>query len=108
MKSLSFTLATYHVKQDKQAEFVKCWRKLADVFAGLERPPYWGTLIQSRTQPQLFHSFGPWENPDDIAAMRANAGAAAAFGAVMACCEEMTPGDYAVVEHVRVQNGGDP
>lgn len=108
MNTLPFTLATYRVRNGKEAEFVDRWTALAEVFADLDRPPFWGTLIRNRSQPDLFHSFGPWESPDDIVAMRSNARAAAAFQAVRECCDEMTPGDYAVVRHVRVRSGGNP
>lgn len=106
MKSLPFTLATYRVKPGKEEDFIERWQKLADTFSSLENPPFWGTLIRSKTSRNLFHSFGPWEKPEDVAAMRSNADAGAAFQAIHELCDELTPDDYEVVLHVRVRNGG--
>lgn len=104
MKSLPFTLATYRVKPGSEEDFVDRWRLLADTFSALENPPYWGTLIRSRTDPSLFHSFGPWERFEDVAAMRSNPDAGAAFGAIRELCDELTPDDYEVVIHVHVRD----
>lgn len=36
----------------REAEFVAAWRELSDVFARLERPPLYGTLLRPvRTVP---------------------------------------------------------
>ena len=107
MKSLPFTLATYRVKPGREDEFIERWRDLADSFASLARPPYWGTLIRSHADRSLFHSFGPWESAADDAAMRSDAAATAAFRTLYELCEELTPDDYEVVLHLRVRDGGD-
>jgi hypothetical protein len=99
----AYTLATYKVFPSKEAEFIAAWNDLAATFSSLPRPPYWGTLIRSTTDPTLFHSFGPWESASDVAAMRADAKAAAAFQTIAALCREMTPGNYEVVTHVKVR-----
>lgn len=107
MKSLPFTLATYRVTPGKEDEFIERWQELADTFSSLAKPPFWGTLIRSQTSRNLFHSFGPWETADDVAAMRSSADTGAAFQAIHEVCEELTPDDYEVVLHVRVRPGGD-
>lgn len=107
MKSLPFTLATYHVKPGFEDVFIERWQLLADTFSDLGSPPFWGTLIRSKTNPNLFHSFGPWEKPEDVAAMRSSEKANAAFGAIHDVCDELAPDDYDVVLHVRVRPGGD-
>jgi quinol monooxygenase YgiN len=107
MKSLPFTLATYRVKPGKEDDFLECWRGLAETFSSLENPPFWGTLIRSKTTPSLFHSFGPWEKAADVEAMRSNPDAGAAFQTIHELCDEMTPDDCEVVIHVRVRKGGD-
>lgn len=100
----AYTLATYKVVPGKEAEFIKVWKDLATTFSSLPNPPYWGTLIRSTVDPSLFHSFGPWENANDVAAMRNNASAAAAFQAIQDVCVEVTPGDYEIVMHVAVRD----
>lgn len=99
----AFTLATYRVLPGKEVPFVAAWNRLAETFSALPRPPYWGTLIRSTRDPGLFHSFGPWETADDIAAMRTDPAALACFKEIAALCEEMTPGDYEIVTHVAVR-----
>jgi quinol monooxygenase YgiN len=92
------------VRPGKEEEFLAAWRKLADTFSSLPSPAYWGTLIRSTTQPRLFHSFGPWKSTHDVKAMRGNPEASAAFKSISECCEEMMPGDYEEVIHVRVRD----
>lgn len=108
MEAYAYTLATYRVKAGKEDEFKECWHRLAQTFSSLPDAPYWGTLIRSRSEPRLFHSFGPWEKAEHVAAMRANEKARAAFAELGKFCEEMTPGDYEVVRHVRARPGANP
>lgn len=107
MESLPFTLATYHVKTGFEDVFVERWKQLADVISSLESPPFWGTLIRSKSHPNVFHSFGPWEKSEDVADMRSNESVAAAFDAIHQVCDDLAPDDYDVVLHVRVRSGGD-
>jgi hypothetical protein len=99
----SYTLASYKVKPGCEDQFMRAWNDLASTFSSLPNPPYWGTLIRSRSDRTLFYSFGPWENEADVAAMRTNDKAAAAFRGIQDACEAMTPGDYDLVRHVRVR-----
>ena len=99
----AYTLAIYRVAPGKEERFVKAWGALAEIFSSLPSPPYWGTLIRSTQDRGLFYSFGPWESPESVAAMRASAEAAAAFGAIRNMCEEMSPGDYELVVHIPVR-----
>ncbi len=98
-----YTLATYHVIAGKEEAFIEAWNALAVTFSSLPNPPIWGTLIRSTTDRTLFHSFGPWDDREDIAAMRNSPEAKAAFRALQALCHEMTPGDYEMVRHVAVR-----
>jgi quinol monooxygenase YgiN len=100
----AYTLATYRVIPGKEDAFIKAWRDLANTFSALTSPPYWGSLIRSQTERNVFHSFGPWKNASDVAAMRNNSEAAAAFQAIRALCQDMTPGDYELVVHVKVRD----
>jgi heme-degrading monooxygenase HmoA len=100
----AYTLATYHVTPGKEEEFIKAWHDLAKTFSALPASPYWGTLIRSITDRSLFHSFGPWESAEDVAAMRSQPVTAAAFRAIAEVCDEVTPGDYEIVTHVKVRD----
>ena len=100
MSEQAYTLAMYRVKEGQEDAFIAAWYWLADTFSLLPDPPLWGTLIRHRTDRTLFYSFGPWRRHEDVAAMRQNPEAQAAFGRLHQLCEEMTPGDYEVVTHV--------
>lgn len=97
-----YTLAEWRVRPGQEAAFVAAWEGLARVFAALPAAPLWGTLLRSETEPQLFYSFGPWQRPEHIAAMRADPAAQAAMAAIRDLCESATPGGYRLIRHVEV------
>ena len=99
----AYTLATYRVMPGKEDDFVAAWTALAVTFSSLDNPPYWGTLIQSTRDRTLFHSFGPWESAEHVAAMRNSPEAAAAFKAINELCVEMMAGDYTVISHIEMR-----
>lgn len=101
-----FTHAEWQVKPGNETEFIEAWRALSDVFSSLERPPLWGSLLRSRTDPTVFYSFGPWSSADDVAAMRADPAAQSALQAVISLCESATPGSFELVAHVVVDGAG--
>jgi quinol monooxygenase YgiN len=103
--SQPYTLATYRVIPSEGDEFIKAWDGLAITFSALAHPPHWGALIRSTIDPTLFHSFGPWESAQHIAAMRNSPEATASFKAIRNLCVEMLAGDYELVAHVRVREG---
>jgi len=103
--SQHYTLATYRVVPGKEDAFVRRWHELASIFISLPNPPHWGVLVRSTRDPTLFHSFGPWDKAEHIAAMRTSPEALAAFKSLQELCIEMMPGDYEVVAHVRVHEG---
>jgi quinol monooxygenase YgiN len=101
----SYTHAEWRVTPGREEEFVAAWRALGEAFSALERPPIWGTLLQSETEPTVFYSFGPWVSSEDVAAMRADPIAQAAMKRVIALCESARPGLYRLVAHVDVRAG---
>lgn len=104
----AFTLARYKVLPGKADAFIEAWSDLADRFSRLPNPPIWGTLIRSVSDPNLFYSFGPWQDAAHVAEMRVNPDARAAFEVVRKLCVEMTPGDYEAIRHVRVRADDSP
>lgn len=101
----SYTHAEWWVTPGREEEFIAAWRALSDTFSALERPPLWGTLLQSDTDPTVFYSFGPWGSSEDVAAMRADPTAQAAMERVIELCESAKPGPCRLVAHVDVQRG---
>ncbi len=97
-----YTHAVWVVRPGRADAFVAAWDRLAALFAGLPAPPRWGTLLQSTSDPMRFYSFGPWRDPSDVEAMRADPAVQAAFQALRELCTEMTPGACTLVRHVEV------
>lgn len=101
-----YTHAEWRVKAGREEEFVAAWRDVAETFSALPRPPLWGTLLRSETEPGLFFSFGPWTSEEDVTAMRADPDAQAALRRAVDLCETATPGPCRLVAHVDVTQGG--
>jgi quinol monooxygenase YgiN len=102
MGEVFYTHALWRVKPDGEAEFIKAWNELADVFSNLPDRPMRGTLIQSLTEPTLFYSFGPWKSLADIEAMRHDPQAQEAFQKIIELCAETSPGTYRVVADIQL------
>jgi hypothetical protein len=96
-----YTLGLWRIKEEgreEEEEFVKAWKgDLADFFSNLANPPGPGTLIRSVEDPQLYYSFGPWRNLDDIQEMRSEPRTPEMIGKLTALCEEAKPGTFQVV-----------
>lgn len=91
----------------READFIAAWKELGSVFAALDRPPLWGTLLQSQTDSRLFYSFSPWRTADDVTAMRAHPRAQAALQRVRDLCERSSPAGYKRVAHVDLATPGE-
>lgn len=102
-KPTHYTHAQWSVTPGREEQFVAAWRALADTFSALDRPPIWGTLLQSETEPTVYYSFGPWASSDDVTAMRADPAAQAALNRVVELCESAKPGPCRLVAHVDVR-----
>ncbi len=93
-----YTLAMWHVKPSREAEFVAAWKELDAVVASLPRGPSgMGMLIQSTTEPTLFYSFGPWRSSSEVAVMRSDPRAQEGIQKLRELCSEATPGMFRVV-----------
>jgi heme-degrading monooxygenase HmoA len=93
----TYTLALWHVKEGREAEFVQAWKSLSDYFLNLSNPPGTGTLVRSVEDPALFYSFGPWGSLEDIQRMRSDPRTPEMIGKLSALCEEAKPGTFRVV-----------
>lgn len=106
MSDRAYTLASYRVKEGQERAFVSGWKALSEVFSALPDPPLWGTLIRHETDRTLFFSFGPWQSPEHVRAMRDSPVAMEAFRRLGEFCVEISPGNYEEVIHVDVQGTG--
>lgn len=96
-----YTLARWKVIPGMEEQFIQAWKDMGEVFLNLPRPAAGrGTLIQSVSDPTLFYSFGPWDDIEEIDAMRADPTAREAIKKVTDLCEEATPGSYQVIAEV--------
>jgi quinol monooxygenase YgiN len=100
MEQAAYTLALWRVTPGQEQAFRAAWVELEHAMLSLQRPPLFGVLLQDRSDPTLFYSFGPWNSIDDVDAMRRDPCAQDAFLRVTALCEEAQPGTYRLVEFV--------
>jgi heme-degrading monooxygenase HmoA len=68
-----YTHTTWHVKQGREEEFVRCWEEWVEWShrEGLQAP---ALLLRDTESPQKFVSFGPWESAAAVGSWRALAG----------------------------------
>lgn len=98
LQGIAYTLGMWRVEPGQKADFIAAWQQLASLFSQLRLPPSGkGVLIQSVAEPDLFYSFGPWQNLSDIEAMRQDAGVQAALEALRGYCQEASAGAYRLV-----------
>lgn len=102
MEEVIYTHAQWRVKPGREAEFIKAWQELANVFQNLPARPLRGTLIQSLVDVSLFYSFGPWKSLSDIVAMRHDPRAQEAFQKIMELCVEATPSTYRMIANIQL------
>ena len=92
-----YTLSSWRVREGRLDDFIDAWRRLGDAFRDLENPPGRGILLQSAEDPQQFYSFGPWDNLEDIEAMRTDPQTQLAFNRLAEVCETSKPGVFRLV-----------
>lgn len=92
-----YTLASWHVQEGQEEEFLRIWKdELAHAFRNAN-PKAQGTLIQSLEDPRQFYSFGPWETMEQMEAARSDVQVRAAIGKLLHVCDRAAPGPYRVV-----------
>jgi hypothetical protein len=94
-----FTSGNWTAKEGKQQEFVACWTEFAhwalDAMGrdAVSSPPL---LIQDRSNPRHFISFGGWKDPATVDAWRGHPEFADRMGRCRALCDEFAAGDYSL------------
>jgi hypothetical protein len=92
-----YTLASWHIKEGQEGEFLRVWKEeLAPAFLSVSSTTK-GTLIQSLDDPRQFYSFGPWESLEKMQAARSDPRAREAIGKLISLCDEAKPGPFRVV-----------
>jgi heme-degrading monooxygenase HmoA len=97
MSERFYTLASWHVREGQEEEFLRVWQEeLAPAFLSVN-PTTHGTLIQSLEDPRQFYSFGPWDSLEQMQAARSDPRAREAIGKLISLCDEAKPGPFRVV-----------
>jgi hypothetical protein len=89
-----YTLAYWKVKKENTEEFIRIWEKELSPAIGNVNPYAKGTLIQSLDIPNIFYSFGPWQNLDLLQNARANENVRSVIGKLASLCIEAKPGSF--------------
>lgn len=106
MGPTAYTIARWRVAPGQEEAFRAAWVELVETLAHLARPPLCGTLLQHRTDPTLFYSFGPWDDAQDIDDMCHDSAGQDAFLKVAALCIDAEPGVFRLVERIECRSDG--
>jgi quinol monooxygenase YgiN len=85
-----WTLARWTVVPGREDEFVELWRELGERTLR-DFPSARGTLLRDREQPNVFFSFGPWEDEAIVGRWRASPAFQAAQAGMRAMLESFEP-----------------
>jgi hypothetical protein len=66
-----WTHGIWTVKPGREDEFVAGWRALAREAVAEFDPPGTPHLMRDRERPNVFRSFGPWDDPEKVERFRA-------------------------------------
>lgn len=89
-----YTSGRWTVQPGREEEFVAAWSELAQWTAEEIAGSSWARLLQHEDEPNLFVSFGPWENAESIAAWRSSAGFQERVGRIQELLEDFNPGVF--------------
>jgi hypothetical protein len=65
-----WTHGIWTVKPGRENEFVAAWRAMAREAVAEFEPPGSPQLMRDRERPNIFRSFGPWDDPDQVERFR--------------------------------------
>lgn len=85
-----WTFARWVAIPGKEEEFVEAWGDLAE-WTVTQFPDAKGTLLRDRDVPNVFFSFGPWRDPDQVQAWRASEGFGQRVSRIRELVEEFEP-----------------
>jgi hypothetical protein len=67
-----WTHGVWHVKPGREDEFVAAWRAMARSAIAELDPPGTPHLLRDRDRPNVFRSFGPWSELEQVERFRAH------------------------------------
>jgi heme-degrading monooxygenase HmoA len=65
-----WTHGAWTVKPGREEEFIAAWRAMARGAVEQFDPPGTPRLLRDRERPNLFRSFGPWDDPEQVERFR--------------------------------------
>ncbi len=94
MKDEFYTFTYWKVKENNVEEFLHIWENdFALVFIKLN--PYSKvTLLQSLENPNIYYSFGPWINLEQLQTSRADENYRILISKLVSLCDEARPGSF--------------
>lgn len=98
--SQPYTSGRWTVVPGQEEQFVAAWRELGEWTSAEIPGARWATLLQHQEKPNLFLSFGPWENADAIASWRGSPGFQERVERIRALLEDFEPGVFDCRVHV--------
>jgi hypothetical protein len=66
-----WTHGVWTVKPGREDEFTAAWRAMAQAAVEEFDPPGAPRLLHDRERPNVFRSFGPWDDPETVERFRA-------------------------------------
>jgi hypothetical protein len=66
-----WTHGVWTVKAGREDEFVAAWQAMAQAAVDEFDPPGEPRLLRDRERPNVFRSFGPWDDPETVERFRA-------------------------------------
>ena len=69
-----FTYGRWTVEEGRETEFVDAWRELAEWSLATIPGAGWARLLQDRERPNVFLSFGPWDDLNAVQEWRSHEG----------------------------------
>ncbi len=100
-----YALAAWTVKAGKQDEFIHLWEGFATWTSENQPGAGDGYLLQDQENPQKFISYGPWENPDDMADWRSRPQFRQFFAQARELCDEIQPRTLKMVANLKSRGG---
>jgi heme-degrading monooxygenase HmoA len=67
-----WTHGVWTVKPGREDEFVEAWREMARAAVAEFDPPGRPHLLRDRERPNVFRSFGPWNDAETVERFRAS------------------------------------
>ena len=94
-----WTHGTWTVKPGREREFVDAWLTLAREASAELAPPEPPTLLRDRERPNVFVSFGPWQDDEAVERFRSSDAFRAAQQTIRDLLESFEPRTFDEMSH---------